>query len=336
MFDGLAQVLSWLYDLTRSYGLSIILLTLGVRILVTPLTIKGTRSMMAMQKYQPEIRRLQQEHKGDRQKLNEELMRFYKDNGINPMGSCLPLLIQMPVFFVLYRVVKGITHTVSGVFDPQYLDHGSRLYESLKGSTKMGFLGIDLARSAAKTLREDSIVSSLPYLVIIAVVTATSYIQQKQVSGRNPSADINPMQKNLMRVLPLSFAVFSFQFPAALGLYFMTSNLYQVAQQSYISRALYGIRRGERPEVVDVAEVEPKQKPKPKAKVNDEAAPRRTSGRVTEPKRPNGRVTPRSGSTTGPARPQRSPSQNPRRRQPFGPTRPADGEPESDRKKRRR
>ena len=105
----------------------------------------------------------------------------------------------------------------------------------------MMFLGLDLAKSAAGTLRDDSILRALPYLAIIAIVTATSYIQQKQVAGRNPGIDINPMQKNLMRIMPLSFAVFAFSFPAALGLYFVTSNTYQVAQQWYISRALYGV-----------------------------------------------------------------------------------------------
>src|SRR5215213_4552342 len=247
LFEGLASVLAWLYELTGSYGLSIVLLTLGVRILVTPLTVKGTRSMMAMQKFQPEIRRLQQEHKGDRQRLNEELMRFYRENKINPMGSCLPLLIQMPVFLILYRVVQGITRRgADGTFDPKYLSPDSDLYQKLDGARDMMFLGMDLARSAAGTLQE-SVVSALPYLLIIAVVTATSYIQQRQVAGRNTGMDINPMQKKLMQFLPLTFAVFSFSFPAALGFYFLTSNVYQVGQQWYISRHLYGMRRGQAP-----------------------------------------------------------------------------------------
>jgi YidC/Oxa1 family membrane protein insertase len=246
LFEGLAAVLAWFYDLTHSYGFAVILLTLAVRVVVTPLTIKGTRSMMAMQQFQPEIKRLQQEYKGDRQKLNEELMKFYRENNINPMGSCLPLLIQAPVFYVLYRVVHGITDFgADGTFSPKYLDHSSALFKSLDGSKQMLFLGIDLAKSAAGTLRGSNAIEALPYLVIIAIVTVTSYIQQKQVAGRNPSMNANPMQKNLMRLMPLGFAVFSFSFPAALGLYFVTSNVYQVGQQWYISRALYGLRRGQ-------------------------------------------------------------------------------------------
>ncbi len=305
-YEGLATVLAWFYDLTHSYGLSIIMLTLAVRLLVTPLTIKGTRSMMAMQAFQPEIKRLQAEFKGDRQRLNEEMLKFYKENNINPMGSCLPLLIQLPVFFVLYQVIRGLTTKGdNGFFDPKYVGDDTALHESLSKVDKMLFLGVDLARSAADMLRE-SFVHALPYLAIIAIVTATSYIQQKQVAGRNPAAMSNPMQKNLMRVMPLMFAFFSFSFPAALGIYFVTSNLWQVAQQWYISRHLYGMRKGQRPEgagdviTVDEVKKDPKSKsakPVPpasrggtktpaKAPAKGPAKPRPTSGRVTEPKRP--------------------------------------------------
>src|SRR5687767_11362421 len=141
LFEGLASVLAGLYAFTHSYGLSIILLTLGVRVLVTPLTIKGTRSMMSMQKFQPEIKRLQQEHKGDRQKLNEEMMKFYRENNINPMGSCLPLLVQIPIFFILYQVIRGLTNKPAGsaTFDPRYVADDTALHESLSKVDQMLF-----------------------------------------------------------------------------------------------------------------------------------------------------------------------------------------------------
>jgi YidC/Oxa1 family membrane protein insertase len=360
LFEGLADVLAWLYSLTRSYGFSIILLTLAVRILVTPLTIKGTRSMMAMQKFQPEIKRLQQEFKGDRQRLNEELMRFYRENQINPMGSCLPLLIQMPVFIILYRVVHGITtFGPDGFFKPHYLNSDSELYKSLSHSKEMLFLGLDLAKSAAGVLRDGSVLKALPYLVIIAIVTATSYIQQKQVSGRMPNADINPMQKNLMRIMPLSFAVFSFSFPAALGLYFVTSNLYQVGQQWYISRALYGMRKGqtsaEAPGVVETTAkpvAQPGEKngparrsPKPAPRTNKPNNPagtvppkaRPTSGRVTEPKRSSpSRTKPRQEGAPGAPRKSTSRGQSGSRRVPFEQRDAVDGQPPVDPDKKRR
>ena len=109
MFDAIATVLAWFYSLIPNYAVAIALLTLTVMVLLTPLTLKGTKSMLQMQRLQPEMKKIQQQYKGDRQKLNEELMKFYQENKINPLGGCLPLLIQMPVFIVLYRVLRRLT-----------------------------------------------------------------------------------------------------------------------------------------------------------------------------------------------------------------------------------
>ncbi|MGD9753613.1 MAG: YidC/Oxa1 family membrane protein insertase, partial [Acidimicrobiia bacterium] len=153
VFEGLAWLLAFFYDLTSSYGVSIILLTLVVMAVVTPLTLKGTKSMMAMQRLQPEMRRIQQECAGDRQRLNEEMLKFYRENDINPMGSCLPMLIQMPIFLVLFRVVQGLTRvTADGTFDPKYVSQTSALYNSLKGQTEMLFLGFDLEKCPKDSL----------------------------------------------------------------------------------------------------------------------------------------------------------------------------------------
>ncbi len=144
MFDLIATVLAWFYDLIPNYAVAIALLTLSVMVLLTPLTLKGTKSMLAMQRLQPEMKRIQQQYKGDRQKLNEELMKFYQENKINPLGGCLPLLLQMPVFFVLYRVLHQLTRTCAsaamiaagecttiGNFAPSYLDHSTKLWQDL-------------------------------------------------------------------------------------------------------------------------------------------------------------------------------------------------------------
>src|SRR4051794_28458187 len=101
----LARILSFFYDLVPNYAAAIALLTIVVMIVLLPLTLKGTRSMLAMQRLSPEIRKLQERHKNDRQKLNEEMMKLYKDNKINPLGGCFPLLLQFPVFIILYRVI---------------------------------------------------------------------------------------------------------------------------------------------------------------------------------------------------------------------------------------
>src|SRR5687768_409722 len=133
MFDGLfeiiAKTLSVFYDLVPNYAIAIAMLTLVVMVVTTPFTLKGTRSMIQMQRLQPEMRRLQLKYKDDRQKLNEELMAFYKENQLNPLGGCLPLLLQAPIFFILYNVVRGLTHIPANAetFDPKYIDHSSNL-----------------------------------------------------------------------------------------------------------------------------------------------------------------------------------------------------------------
>ncbi len=111
LYTALGTVLAWFYDVIPSYGVAIILLTLAVRLLTFPLTAKQARSQQQLQKLQPELKRLQAKYKGDKQKLNEEMMKFYKEHHVNPFGGCLPLFIQFPVLIVLYRLILGLTRT---------------------------------------------------------------------------------------------------------------------------------------------------------------------------------------------------------------------------------
>src|SRR5680860_823402 len=123
MFEFLAHALAFFYDLWPSFGGAIALFTLAVMTLLTPLSIKTARSMISMQRVGPELKKLQQEHKNDREALNREMMAFYKENNINPFASCLPMLLQMPVFFVLYQVLLGLTRRgEDGRFNPKYLE----------------------------------------------------------------------------------------------------------------------------------------------------------------------------------------------------------------------
>lgn len=242
MFDLFATILAWFYSFTHNYALAIALLTLCVMVILTPLTLKGTKSMLQLQRLQPEIRRLQQQHKGDRQKLNEEVMKFYQENKINPVGGCLPLLLQAPVFFILYRVLSGLTKRgEDGTFNPSYIDQSSELYRALDRQTEMVSFGIDLSQSAVKKLGE-SFVSGIPYLVLILLVAGTSYYQQRQISARNTSAADTPMarqQQLLMKIFPIFFAVISLTLPAGLVVYFLVSNTFRVAQQAYITHSFY-------------------------------------------------------------------------------------------------
>lgn len=274
-FDALAQLMAIFYDLVPSYAFTIVMLTLAVMVVVTPLTLKGTRSMMVMQQVQPEIKKIQQKYKDDRQALNEEMLKFYKENNISPMGSCLPLLVQMPVFFVLYHVLRGLTRRVSTMgfdvgwvqaslgqgatptkapdieplFDPAYLKHDSSLYQSLSNTNTMaaGIFGMDLSQSCAQALSK-GILHALPYIVLIVIVGATGFIQQRQIQGRNTNAQVNPQQQMIMKIMPIFLPVISFTLPSGLVLYFAVSNLYRIGQQAFISRSIYGMSRHEQRE----------------------------------------------------------------------------------------
>jgi YidC/Oxa1 family membrane protein insertase len=113
LLNGLGAVLSFFYQVIPSYGVAIILLTVLVRVVLLPLTIKQTRSMQGMQRIQPKVKELQRKYKGNRQKLNEELMKLYKDHQVNPLGGCLPLLLQLPVFFALFSVLRAPIQTMA-------------------------------------------------------------------------------------------------------------------------------------------------------------------------------------------------------------------------------
>ena len=272
-FDLVAQALAVIYAFTNNYALAIIGLTLIIMIIVTPLTLKGTRSMMVMQQLQPEMKKIQTQYKDDRTKLNEELLKFYKENDISPLGGCLPLLVQMPVFIVLYQVLRGLTRRASGmgfdfgwvsgqlgsgtgttkppsidrVFDPAFLNHNSKMYINLSNSNTMQAYGLDLSESASKALSSQGLVHALPYLFLIAIVAVTGFVQQRQIQGRNPNQQVNPQQQMIMKIMPVFLPVISFGLPSGLVLYFAVSNLFRVGQQWFISRSIYGIKRGDLP-----------------------------------------------------------------------------------------
>ena len=267
MLDGLFEIVSgtlnFFYTLIPNYAIAIALLTCVVMIITTPLTLKGTRSMIEMQRLQPEIRRLQVQYKDDRQKLNEELMAFYKEHEINPVGGCLPLLIQAPVFSILFYVVQGLTRQakfvgvqqmlVDGDYQqfvtnplhttrasgPKYLNSSDELYQSLLGQDHMNAFGVDLSQSAVQALGE-GFLHALPYIVLVAFIAVLSWYQQKQIMGRNAGAEVTQQQQMMMRIGPLMYVFFAFVSPAAIGIYFLVSTLWRVGQQYYITRSLYG------------------------------------------------------------------------------------------------
>lgn len=239
VFSALAGLLSFFYDLVPNYGIAIALLTFSVMLLLFPLNAKGMRSMSAMSKLSPEIKRIQAKHKNDKVKQNEEVMALFKEHKVTPFGGCLPLILQMPVFFVMYNVIGGLVRRTSeGTFDPKYLDHGSTLYKSLVGETRMESFGMDLARSASDVLKDDFLVA-IPFLLLIVLVVAAGYFQQAMISRRNPNQNLddNPMAKQMQqmtKIMPLMYLVFGFTLPAGLNVYFLVSSIFRIGQQALI------------------------------------------------------------------------------------------------------
>ena len=242
IFEVAAAILDFFYSFTNSFAAAIVLMTLLVMLVTTPLTLKGTKGMIKMQLLQPELKKIQEKHKGgDRQEMNAELMAFYQENELNPLGGCLPLLVQAPVFLLLFRLIEGLTRRDdAGLFDPKYLDKTSDLYGALHRETEMVSFGLDLAESTSDALGE-SIIHGLPYLALILVMIGAQYLQQRQVSARNPDGQVAmPQQKILLRVMPAFFGVISINFAAALVVYWVTSSVYRIGLQAYITHSLYG------------------------------------------------------------------------------------------------
>lgn len=247
MFDALAGLLAQLYKIWPSYGGSIALFTLVIMLVLTPLSIKSTRSMIAMQRVQPELKRLQAKHKGDREALNKEMMGFYKEHDINPFSSCLPLLLQMPVFIVLYQVLNGLTRRgTDGFFNPKYLEgEDTPLAVALRSHTEMRSFGMDLSQSALDTLKGDGVLTALPFLLLVGLVAVTAYVQQRQIAGRNlSSASASSQQQLIGKVMPFVFIPISLSIPAGVVIYFVVSNLVRIGQQGAVTRIEFGNFRG--------------------------------------------------------------------------------------------
>lgn len=240
LWDGLQDlligILVFFYDLIPNFGIAIILLTLLISLLLFPLTLKQTRSMKAMSEIQPDVKALQAEHKGDREKLNQELMALYKERGVNPAAGCLPILLQMPIWFALFRVLRGLGEAP---YRADHLDSDSALAGALeKQPPDDSFLGMNLLTSPSDALG-DGFLTVLPYIILILVVMGTGYYQQYQTtarakrSGRDPGQQAQQMQ-TIMKIFPIVFGIISWSLPAGLVLYFATSQIFRIGQQAMI------------------------------------------------------------------------------------------------------
>ncbi len=219
-------------DAGVTWALSIVGLTIVVRAMLIPLFVKQIKSSRNMQLIQPRVKELQKKYGHDRERLAQETMALYRDTGTNPFASCLPILVQMPIFLALFRMLD----------------------QAAKHQKEHGFLDKELATSFGRSELFDSIPLKLTFInndgntgvmvvaaILVVAMTATTFLTQRQLMSKNmpPDALTGPyaqQQKLLLYVLPVVFAVGGVAFPIGVLLYWTTSNLWTMGQQFYVIR----------------------------------------------------------------------------------------------------
>ena len=219
----IAFVLSYVFDIISSYGFSIVILTVFINIIIFPLTLRQTRSTKRMQDAQPELQKLQKQHKDNKEELNKAVAELYKEKGINPFGCIFPLIVQMPIWFALFRVLR----------EPLvFLPEGSNIGTFLSGNPPLFYrMDLQIPPSEAGTLIEKA-----PYLVLVLLVVLTALYQQKQITRKSDNPN-NPQAKQMQtigKIMPLFFGFISWTLPAGLVVYFLTGNIFRIGQQSLI------------------------------------------------------------------------------------------------------
>jgi YidC/Oxa1 family membrane protein insertase len=209
-----------------SWGLAIILFTLIIKLLTLPLTLQQLRASKAMQELQPELQKLQKKYKGDKEKLSQAQMQMYKEAGVNPLGGCLPMLVQMPIWFALYRALFQLAGD---------------------GVLNEGFLWIpNLAEPQGLGWLWDSFPPPFPFtpnvgwataaaIMVLPILTVISQIAVQKMMA-TPSADPQQSSMNqMMLLMPFMFGFFAMQVPQGLALYWFTSNIFSLIQQYFIT-----------------------------------------------------------------------------------------------------
>lgn len=247
LFAALGAVLAFYYDhLSENFAVAIALLTLTVMTVAAPLAVRTLRWAGALQRMQPEMARLRRTHAGNPERLRQELTRLYREQGVSPASGCVTALLPLPLFYVLYHLIEGLTHAVSvgGRIATRPLDvpHGTALYRALvAGHGTMHAFGIDLARSALSVHGP----LALAYWGVVAAVVAVQALQSRQIRRRSgpvpdgsasPKAGPNGAAALAGRVLPWAFAVVAAVVSAGVNVYFLVSGLFRIAQNAVANR----------------------------------------------------------------------------------------------------
>ena len=221
-----------------TWALSIVGLVIVIRIVLIPLFVKQIKSQRNLQLIQPQMKEIQKKYAGDREKQSQEMMKLYKETGTNPLSSCLPILLQAPIFFALFSVLQGIAMSVpEGVFKwTQYEGLLAQAHDaSIFGAPLYGtFMGSEDVFKDGFTPINTKI---LAFILIIAMTT-TTFLTQRQMIVKNTAAD-NPIvrqQKILLYVFPLVFAIGGINFPIGVLIYWFTTNLWSMGQQFWVIR----------------------------------------------------------------------------------------------------
>ncbi|MGW2742703.1 membrane protein insertase YidC [Streptomyces sp. NPDC001450] len=222
-------------DTGWAWGLSIVSLVILIRICLIPLFVKQIKATRAMQTLQPEMKKIQERYKNDKQRQSEEMMKLYKESGTNPLSSCLPILAQSPFFFALYHVLNGIASGQTiGVINQSLLE----------SARKAHIFGAPLAakfKDSAETIHAlgASVVDvRVVTVVMIVMMSASQFYTQRQLMTKNVDTTVKTpfmqQQKMLMYVFPVMFAVFGINFPVGVLIYWLTTNVWTMGQQMYV------------------------------------------------------------------------------------------------------
>jgi YidC/Oxa1 family membrane protein insertase len=293
LFEFFGLILSGLYSVWPNYGFAIAGLTILIMLALTPVTVKSTKSMLAMQRLQPEMKKLQAKYKGaeNRELLNAEMMKLYKENGTSPFGACLPSLLQMPFLIVLYSLIRGLSYVVpkgqsytnaagqtikctvkAGCASPRYIPVHSQMHDALVASNGQmhWWFGMDLSSLPlshhAFPGSASQAVLVLPYLVLIGAAMFLQYYQMKQMNSRNPqAAAANPQMQQMQKFFPIIFGVIYLRVPAGATIYMVVSSAMRIGTQEFMFRSGMVTPVVHEREIGATKETKEKEKPPPKA-----------------------------------------------------------------------
>jgi YidC/Oxa1 family membrane protein insertase len=260
LLDAIGWLLAWIYDVVGNFGISIIILTVIFRVVLLPLGIKQIKAMQATQALQPKIKEIQKKYKGNRQKIQEQQMKLYQEYGVNPLGGCLPVLLQFPILIAMYAVIRApqpIAPTEDGgevTYANNHLPEDSALFRDVTNHRNQHFLLLNLQCPPASAGRDlqvrytnrepsgtsidcgDSIPDRIPYYALLAVMIGTTFFSMRQTQKATPASAQNQQTALVSRIMPIMFGFFGFSVPAGLVIYWTTSNLIQIAQQTTMLR----------------------------------------------------------------------------------------------------